>query len=254
MALRAKAQFSCGGGGGNFIGGANPIPFGTVIQPLAGDFLLVVLNAQFGLNTPTPTQPSFKFYDDAGNVWINLIDYFNINPSTMGYEGQFSLSVWVCKNATGKPIGNFWATSTVVPDAFDVNGTFSYSDWTNNWNGQPVRAANYITSSTATPTTPTIAVAPNEIVYAGFMSLDPTVSGAATPPSGFTTLTNDGTGGSGYYDFYVTRSKSTSIAATMGSPTASTIWQTLILSIDISPPSLKVSQTFMNLRPMAIED
>lgn len=240
MGLNANTVYSLGGGGGNYIGGANPIEI-TTAQPRQGDFLLMIVQASFGLNTPTPQQPTFTVTDDAGNIWKNVFDIFEPQASTEPYIGQYSISVWICESANGKTIGHFDITSTVVEDAYDVTGLASYSDWFLPYNGIESHSSKIIGSATDTPTADTFAITHDQLVIAIFNTLGVALGDDVS--AGFTVLNNPSSGG--YLDAYVVRPLPGENTPGLTALESTSPWLLGVLTISIDHPAMKISQTFM---------
>jgi hypothetical protein len=92
------------------------------VTPAVGDILLFYIEHSWGV-TPTTSQPSFTVTDDAGNTWTNLGEVFDGTGTVGGnFISQVGLSVWRA-TSNGNPISHITTLSSVVPGAFDVQGS-----------------------------------------------------------------------------------------------------------------------------------
>ncbi len=246
MALKFSSFISAGSGGGNRINGVG-LPL--VQTPNKGDFLVAILIATFGLTTPTPTQPGFTFSDDANNQWENLYDLFEASGSTLGSAGQISTSVWICRNATGKPISQVSFQSTVVPDAFNWLGQIHYSDWTAfNLHGILSMPSKVTAGATANPSFDQFGIGPNCLVITAFNGLLPGASGPpfSAPPTGFTLANSESSGPQTCAVCYAVRPKSVVLTPQATFTGAANFWEMAGLVIDITQPPLVPSQLFVD--------
>lgn len=234
MGLRNNQYLSFGGGGGKFINGNVTL----AVQPLKDDILIAICSLQFGLSTPTPSQPGFLVFDDANNAWVHLYDLFQPNPAggVSAYVGQFSLSVWICMGHSGKPLNHLHVNTTPVPDAWDYQGGMGFYDWTSLFDHGVVATPGIgeIIGSTASPVYPAYQVGSNQLVMLSWFSWIGGLNGSAIP-AGFT-LGNSPAGP--YIDAYGVRPKAGSYAPVLTAPAPSTLWVMGGVVIDITQPPL----------------
>jgi hypothetical protein len=120
---------SFGGGAGNQVNTSASVSSWNV---QAGDVLAMFIEASFGCTTTT-SQPTFTVTDDAGNVWVRQGADAYDGTGTVGnpagnFISQLSISTWTTVH-NGKPLTSITATSTVVADAFDYQGSLVLSQW-----------------------------------------------------------------------------------------------------------------------------
>lgn len=139
-------------------------------QPKRGDFLIVNISLQFGLTTPLPSPPKTTFFDDAGNSYVLFGQNFVSQNSTASFIGQFSIDTWICYATNGNPINQFTIIYGGVPDAFNVQGQFAYSDWQLQNQGVFSYIKKVINTNTLAPSVDPISLTHDQLLLACFFS------------------------------------------------------------------------------------
>jgi hypothetical protein len=206
MVLREKLLGTFGGGGGNSVSGTRSLTGHT--HPVAGDTLVIIINAQFGLLAP-PSQPTFTVSDDAGNTWVNVGDLFDgsgiettfEDRISGAYSGAFVLSTWICYSHNGNTLNTISVSSSAVANAWDQEGGFSYSDWSATEGSAQLFTYRSLATATNAPSVgPFTPPAGTELVIASFFAgLTGTSLDFATGSAGYTKLASPA---GSYYDEY----------------------------------------------------
>lgn len=184
--------FPLGGGGGNKINNIGLVY--PVTSPTQGDTVILFINAQFGLNTPNPSSVAFSLTDNTSDVWIPIFNVFVGVNSTAAYSGQFNLGAFY-KIQGATAITSLNITSTVAPDAFDVQGQCHVSAWGANGRTPLFYEIGSNISGIANPTLQPYASNNNRISIANFWAPNPpninSLNGAGAPGFGGVDLHGD---------------------------------------------------------------
>lgn len=234
---------------GNSIVNFNPTYSGA--QPAKGDFLVVNMYLQFGLVTPSPKAPFTSFSDTSGNVYEHVNQNFFSQNSVLPYLGQFSVDTYICPNYNGAPLTGFTIAFGLVPDGYVEQGIFSLSSWQLSDRGQST-VEKTISVATSTPQFNSFSILPNQLVIATYFSgdLSSDLLTASLSP-GYTVLNQSSFQ---VLEEYIARPNVAQSPAINSNDTPKAPWLLTAIIFDITPPSVLTTQTFIDLRPLAIED